>query len=74
MTQHQQYIVVPGSQSAHCCFDFTVVDTARPVLIDGQHFENRFESVCECFHEEDARLITAALNAARATRSEDTTS
>jgi hypothetical protein len=58
-----RYKVVGGSQSWHCCFDFTVVDTTRPVMINGEHYANQFEPVCECFYEADADLICRALNA-----------
>lgn len=47
-----RYIVIEGSKSGHCCFNFTVVDTTRDD-----------ESVCECFDREDAELIVKALNA-----------
>lgn len=58
-----RYKVVDGSQSAHCCFVATVVDTSRPVIINGQHYKGEFEPVCECFDEADAGMICAALNA-----------
>lgn len=58
-----RYKVIRGSQSAHCCFDFTVVDTTRPVMIHGEHYDNRFEPLCECFEERDAIVIAGALNA-----------
>lgn len=47
----QRYEVQPGSDSGHCCFEYTVVDT-------------RFEgiTVCECFEEGDALLVCKALN------------
>ena len=52
-----RYKVVEGSQSCHCCFDATVVDTTKPTMIGPQ-----FESVCECFNEEEANLIAESLN------------
>lgn len=57
-----RYAVVKGSQSSHCCFDCTVVDTTRPYLIRGQQYKGQFEAVCETFSEEDAELICLALN------------
>lgn len=54
-----RYKIVPGSQSAHCCFQFTVVDTMRPVPY---HSAGLFEPVCECFDEADANLVCDALN------------
>lgn len=58
-----RYAVVSGSQSAHCCFEATVVDLSKPVIIGGAHYEEKYESVCECFDGDDADKIAAALNA-----------
>lgn len=58
----ERYKVVDGSQSYHCCFVATVVDTTRPVIINGEQYEGQFEAVCECFEDEDAEKIAAALN------------
>lgn len=63
-----RYEVVPESESAHCCFVATVVDTTRPVL-DGEgkpmDYDGRphYEGVCECFSVDAAELIAKALNA-----------
>lgn len=57
------YKVIKGSQSNHCCFSYTVVDTRKPVMIGGEHYENEYEAVCETFEEDDAKLICNALNA-----------
>jgi hypothetical protein len=54
--------VVNGSQSCHCCFEFTVVDKTKPVMINGEHYENRFEPLCECFDQDEAEQIADALN------------
>jgi hypothetical protein len=63
----ERYKVVDGSISAHCCFQATVVDTRKPVMVRNVPYirdgEPQFESVCECFEVEDAELICAALNA-----------
>ena len=59
-----RYVVIPESQSGHCCFDYTIVDTERPQLINGMRYNKQCAPVCECFEEEDALLICAALNAA----------
>lgn len=56
-----RYAVVPESQSCHCCFDFTVVDTSEP-LEKHQDEEQEYEPVCECFSEDEAKLIADALN------------
>lgn len=53
----KRYKVVIGSQTAHCCFDATVVDTSEPTGFGGQ-----FNPVCECFEVKDAERICAALN------------
>lgn len=57
-----RYVVVAGSQSAHCCFGASVVDTTRPYMIAGKQWGNLFEEVCECFYEADAEAIAHALN------------
>lgn len=63
-----RYRVVEGSQSGHCCFDFTVVDTDRPEIIGGKPYVvdgvPHYEAICECFGREDADAIAAAMNLA----------
>jgi hypothetical protein len=58
-----RYKVVEESQSSHCCFSHTVVDTTRPDMVADKHYNNQYEAVCECFAEEDAILVCSALNA-----------
>lgn len=58
-----RYKVIDDSQSGHCCFECTVVDTAQPYMIHGKHYNDQYESVCETFDRADADLICAALNA-----------
>jgi hypothetical protein len=64
----KRYKVVDGSQSGHCCFDVTIVDTTIPKIIAGEHWRNsdtgelEYQAVCECFEEKDAEVICAALN------------
>jgi hypothetical protein len=69
-----RFVVQEGSNSGHCCFDYTVVDTARirkhpegydMPPIDGQ---SHYETVCECFRQGEAEVICAALNAFPAER------
>lgn len=60
--ESERYRVVEGSESAHCCFEWTVVDTEKPFHITGIGFENRFEQVCESFSMENAVMICDALN------------
>lgn len=52
-----RFKVIEGSESAHCCFAATVVDTTKPSMVDG------FETICECFDLADAEIVCAALNA-----------
>jgi hypothetical protein len=65
-----RFKVVSYSQSAHCCFDFTVVDTEEPVVIHGEHYRDprtgdlQYEAVCECFTQENAKRVADALNEA----------
>jgi hypothetical protein len=54
----ERYKVVDGSQSGHCCFDATVVDTTKPT-----GYRDHCEPMCECFERADAERIAAALNA-----------
>jgi hypothetical protein len=63
----KRYESVPYSQSAHCCFEYTVVDTTKPHMIGNEHYRDRagnlhYEAVCECFEEAAAILIAQALN------------
>ena len=63
-----RYAIYKGSQSAHCCFCATVVDTTKPDMINGKHYQGidgqfHYEAMCECFSEKDAKLVCEALNA-----------
>ncbi len=64
-----RYAIYLGSQSLHCCFDATVVDTTRPHIICGEHYKDsgpdgqyHYDAVCECFSVKDAELVCEALN------------
>lgn len=57
-----RFFIVKESISAHCCFGYTVCDRTKPVLIHGNHYKERYETVCECFEEEEAILVCLALN------------
>jgi hypothetical protein len=50
---------IEGSQTAHCCFEATVVDTTQP----NTAYPERFREICECFSLEEAQFIADALNA-----------
>lgn len=68
-----RYKIVDGSESAHCCFNATVVDTAKPMFFpgsgkpitryNGDQEEQCCETICECFTMADAELVCRALNA-----------
>lgn len=58
----ERFKVVDGSQSCHCCFVCTVVDTTKPVMIGDHQYRNQFDPVCECFSDEEAAMICNALN------------
>ena len=55
-----RYKVVKGSESQHCCFNYTVVDTHKVEDAGGGAFY--FETVCECFKEKYATIVCNALN------------
>lgn len=54
----KRYEAIEGSQSGHCCFEATVIDTTRPSSIR----RDAFVIVCECFDFADAEEIARALN------------
>ncbi len=65
-----RYHLHKGSDSSHCCFACSVIDT-QPQKNHGPlndyrlDFENgipQFEAVCECMNEDDAQRICDALN------------
>ena len=59
----ERYKVVAGSQSCHCCFSATIVDTTKPLeQYEGFDSLPEFDSVCECFDSESSELICNALN------------
>lgn len=64
-----RYRVVDKSQSGHCCFAWTVIDTDQPLSYNGNRLycdaegNPQYEAVCECFDADDAHLICRVLNA-----------
>ncbi len=58
----ERYKIVKGSQSCHCCFEATVVDTTKPLPYEQFGDLPQFDSVCECMDMESAELICKALN------------
>jgi hypothetical protein len=64
MITKKRYLTIEGSQSCHCCFRWTIVDTYQPKIY------HKWPSVCECYEHEDARRIEHALNLAYDTNAE----
>lgn len=48
-----RYKIVEGSESGHCCFEFSVIDTQNKEL---------FEPICETYTKRHAELICNCLN------------
>lgn len=70
----ERYKVVKGSQSCHCCFEATVVDTTKPLeQYPGMQGLPEFDSVCECMDMESAELVCDALNSVEDDYNESTT-
>lgn len=70
MSNEERKALVPGkprfqviyiSNSAHCCFQATVLDTETREPYSTAH-NPCYLAVCECFEPEDADRIAAALN------------
>ncbi len=59
----QRYVVLERSDSGHCCFEFTVIDTQTPTKCSVGADLRPYTWVCECFDKADAERIAAALNA-----------
>jgi len=56
-----RYKLIDGSQSSHCCFEFTIVDTTKPIANLNKELVY-YEEVCETFDRQSAELILNALN------------
>jgi hypothetical protein len=52
-----RYKLLSCSDSGHCCFDYTIVDTHRNDVMD-----RGYNWVCEAMEEEYATLVLNALN------------
>lgn len=61
----RRFVVVSGSESGHCCFRATVVDTHAPDIINegGNDCCYGYRTVCECFDCAKAEAVADALNA-----------
>lgn len=57
-----RYEVRLGSESCHCCFEATIVDRTQPIMIDGEHYNDSYVSVCECLDEGVAHSLCRLLN------------
>jgi hypothetical protein len=58
----KRYRVVKGSESGHCCFEATVVDTEKEEGVGG--YDGQPDLVCECFDLSRAHTIADAMNMA----------
>ncbi len=54
----KRYRVVRGSESAHCCFEATVIDT------ESENAHGDLDWVCECFDLSQAHAVADAMNMA----------
>lgn len=59
----KRYRVLDYSDSCHCCFEYTVIDTITPTKCSIGADLRPYTWVCECFEKADAERIAAALNA-----------
>ena len=57
-----RYKIRQGSQSAHCCFAFTIVDSENPEGFVDQYGYRHYDVICEAFEQSEAELVCAALN------------
>ena len=60
---NERYKIIEGSQTGHCCFEYTVVDTLSIKSRGETEADIRYAEVCECFDRPSAVLICNALNA-----------
>lgn len=56
-----RYEIVEGSQTGHCCFVATIIDTYTNRNLYPKDLEHN--ALCECMDVDDAQKICAALNA-----------
>jgi len=54
-----RYIIIDESLSGHCCFEFTIIDTAAGKEDYGDYWKR---SMCETFYRAEAEIICDALN------------
>lgn len=58
----KRFVAIEGSQSGHCCFEATVLDTHSETLRSENRPALHFDAICECFSIEDAEFIANKLN------------
>lgn len=56
LDKEKRFVVLVGSESAHCCFDATIVDTQTLDSLGNP------SNIAECFDMNDALRIAEALN------------
>ena len=59
--ENTRYIIIEGSFSQHCCFGYTIIDTAAGKEDYGDYKPWK-RSMCETFEKEEAEIICNALN------------
>ena len=54
-----RYVIIEESTSAHCCFEYTIVDTKEGKEGYGNYWKRK---MCETFEKQEAIEICTALN------------
>jgi len=58
----ERYKIVEGSDSGHCCFECSILDTYRKEAYTKADGSPYYVCVAECFYKEDAVNIVNTLN------------
>ena len=58
----ERYKIVEDSESGHCCFSATILDTHQPEDLTKDDGTPYYYNLAECFYSEDAELIVKALH------------
>jgi hypothetical protein len=61
MTKERRYYVKRGSHSAHCCFEWSVMDSERKEVVRADGGTDTPDAICECYDEGIAWQIADAL-------------
>lgn len=59
--ENTRYIVIEDSVSKHCCFEYSIIDTAAGKEDYGDYKPWK-RSMCETFNKTDAEIICESLN------------